>query len=125
MPPMNETAAPAGVEHNTVYVAIEISRKSWVIGIKSPVSDRIGLHTIEAADVEALQDLIERHRAKAERGLEREVRALNCCEAGYGRRRRDLGTARPRNGRRRRGHRRNSVSRTSTRCYRASPSLPS
>ncbi len=83
MPPMNETAAPASVENNTVYVAIEISRKSWVIGIKSPVNDRIGLHTIEPADVEALQDLIERHRAKAERGLEREVRVLNCYEAGY------------------------------------------
>ena len=66
-----------------MYVVIEISRKSWVIGIKSPVSDRIGLHTIEAAGVEALQDLIERHRAKAERGLEREVRVLNCYKAGY------------------------------------------
>ena len=43
MPPRNETAAPAGGEHSTLYVAIEVSRKSWVIGIKSPSAGRIGL----------------------------------------------------------------------------------
>ena len=78
MPPRNEIAAPAGVEHTTLYVAIEISRKSWVVGIKSPVNERIGLHTIEAANVDALRDLIERHRAKAEQVLDHEVRVLNC-----------------------------------------------
>ena len=83
MPPMNETAAPASVEHNTVYVAIEMSRKSWVIGIKSPVNDRIGLHTIGAADVDAFGTLIERHRAKAERACGCEMRVLSCYEAGY------------------------------------------
>ncbi len=83
MPPRNETAAPAGAENSTLYVAIEISRKSWVVGIKSPVNERIGLHTIEAANVDALRDLIERHRAKAERVLKREMRVLNCYEAGY------------------------------------------
>ena len=83
MPSRNETAAPAGAENSTLYVAIEISRKSWVVGIKSPVNERIGLHTIEAANVDALRDLIERHRAKAERVLDREVRVLNYYEAGY------------------------------------------
>ena len=28
MPPRDDTAAPAGAEHNTLYVAIEISGKS-------------------------------------------------------------------------------------------------
>ena len=83
MPPRNETAAPTGAEHTTLYVAIEISRKSWVVGIKSPVNDRIGSHTLEAANVDALRDLIERHRAKAEQVLDHEVRVLNCYEAGY------------------------------------------
>ena len=83
MPRGKETAAPAGTENFTLYVAIEISRKSWVVGLKSPVSERIGLHTIDAANVDALRDLIERHRARAERVLEREVRVLSCYEAGY------------------------------------------
>ena len=34
MSPKNETAAPADAEHSTLYVAIEISGKSWVVGVK-------------------------------------------------------------------------------------------
>ena len=83
MPPGNETAAPAGAEHSTLYVAIEISRKSWVVGIKGPSGPRIGLHTLAAADVAALGRLIEVGRAGAERALGRAVRVLCCYEAGY------------------------------------------
>ena len=83
MPPRNETAAPAGAEHSTLYVAIEISRKSWVVGVKSPASERIGLHTLGPADVAGLRALIARHRAKSERALGRGVRVLCCYEAGY------------------------------------------
>ena len=83
MPPSSDIIAPAGAEHNTLYVAIEISRKSWVVGIKSPASERIGLHSLGAADVVGLKDLIEHQQTKAERALGREVRVLCCYEAGY------------------------------------------
>ena len=83
MPPRNETAAPAGAEHSTLYVAIEISRKSWVVGIKGPAGSRIGLHTLAAADVAMLGKLIEAGRAGAERALGGAVRVLCCYEAGY------------------------------------------
>ena len=83
MPQENETAAPADAESNTLYVAIEISGKSWVIGIKSPAGEKIGLHSLGPADKEALRDLIENQRAKAEQALGREVRVLCCYEAGY------------------------------------------
>jgi len=83
MLPTNETAAPADAESNTLYVAIEISRKSWVVGVKSPGSKKIGLHSLGPADKEALRDLIENQRAKAEQALVREVRVLCCYEAGY------------------------------------------
>ncbi len=82
MPPRNNTAAPAGAEHITLYLAIEISRKSWVVGIKSPASERIGMHALEAADVEGLRDLMGRHRAGAERALGQEVRVLCCYHTG-------------------------------------------
>ena len=36
----NETGTPACSENGTLYVAIEISRTSWVVGIKSPVNER-------------------------------------------------------------------------------------
>ena len=85
MSPTNETetVAPVGAEHSTLYVAIEISRKSWVVGVKSPASEKIGLHSLGPADKEGLKDLIENQRAKAERVLGREVRVLCCYEAGY------------------------------------------
>ena len=79
----NETIAPVSTEHNTIYVSIEVSRKSWVVGLKSPISDRIGLHTLDPADVGGLKDLINRHQAKAQRTLGRELRVLCCYEAGY------------------------------------------
>ena len=81
MPPSSDIVAPVGAEHNTLYVAIEISRKSWVVGIKSPASERIGLHSLGAADVVGLKDLIEHQQTKAERALGREVRVLCCYEA--------------------------------------------
>ena len=59
MPPRSETAAPADAERNTLYLAIEISRKSWMVGVKSPASEKIGLHSIGPADVESLRDLIQ------------------------------------------------------------------
>ena len=59
MPARSEiTAAPTGAESSTLYVAIEISRKSWVVGLKSPAGGRIGLHPLAAADVEGLKTLI-------------------------------------------------------------------
>ena len=81
--PSSDIVAPVGAEHNTLYVAIEISRKSWVVGIKSSASERIGLHSLGAADVVGLKDLIEHQQTKAERALGREVRVLCCYEAGY------------------------------------------
>ena len=82
-PPSSDIVAPLGAEHNTLNVAIEISRKSRVIGIESPASERIGLHSLGAADVVGLKDLIEHQQTKAERALGREVRVLCCYEAGY------------------------------------------
>ena len=76
----------SGGEHSTLYLAIEISGKSWVVGVKSPASDRIGLHSlgpVDAATVEGLRELIKNQRAKAEQALGREVRVLCCYEAGY------------------------------------------
>ena len=83
MPATNEAVAPAGAERSTLYVAVEISAKSWVVGIKSPTNERIGLHSLGAADVDGLRDLVERQRAKAERALGTDIRFLCCYEAGY------------------------------------------
>ena len=79
----HEPAAPTGVEAATLYVAIEISRKSWVVGLKSPLGEKIGLHTLGAADVAGLKGLLEQHRSRAEQSLGRGVEVRVCYEAGY------------------------------------------
>ncbi len=67
----HDPAAPTGAEAITLYVAIELSRKSWVIGLKSPLGEKIGLHTLGAADVAGLKKLLEQHRSRAEQALAR------------------------------------------------------
>ena len=83
MSPGIEPAAPTGAEATTLYVAIEISRRSWMAGIKSPQGEKIGLHTLGAADVTGLKGLIEERRSRAERALGRDVDVRVCYEAGY------------------------------------------
>ncbi|MCY4098118.1 MAG: IS110 family transposase [Rhodospirillales bacterium] len=78
-----DPAAPTGAEATTLYVAIEISRKSWVVGLKSPLGEKIGLHTLAAADVASLKGLLEQHRSRAEQSLGRGVEVRVCYEAGY------------------------------------------
>ena len=80
---MNEIAASASAEHGTPYIAIEISGKSWVVGITGPKGERIGPDALGSADVEGLKDLIERQRDRAGRALGHEVRVVCCYEAGY------------------------------------------
>ena len=74
----------------TLYVAVEISRKSWAVGLKSPLrakigllSEKIGLHTLDAADVAGLKGLLEQHRSRAEQALGLGVEVRVCYEAGY------------------------------------------
>ena len=78
----HDPAAPTGAEASTLYVAIEISR-IWVVGLKSPLGEKIGLHTLAAADVAGLKGLLEQHRSRAEQSLGRGVDVRVCYEAGY------------------------------------------
>ena len=61
----DEIAAPVSLEEVTIYVAIELSGKSWVIGVKLPGSGKVGLHTLKTLDTRGLIALIERHREDA------------------------------------------------------------
>ena len=48
MPSRKQTAAPAGAEHGTLYVAIEISAKSWLVNISFQDEDTCFLRSITA-----------------------------------------------------------------------------
>jgi transposase len=67
----------------TLFVALELSRSTWLVALHSPVADKVGQHRVEGGDTESLLDLIARKRAQAEERLGRPVRVACCFEAGY------------------------------------------
>jgi transposase len=67
----------------TIFVALELSKSRWLVGIHSPVTDKISCHGVAGGDTSALLALIGRYRRQAEEHLEPPVRVLSCYEAGY------------------------------------------
>ena len=57
---------PAAHAHDTaLFVALELSRSTWLIGSSRPGSDRISKHQVRAADTTALLVLLKRLKARA------------------------------------------------------------
>ncbi len=75
----------AGMDNEPVacFVAIELSKSSWVVGVQTPLSDKPSRHEVKSGDAKALLDLIERVRARVARQLNRSVEVMSCYEAGY------------------------------------------
>lgn len=67
----------------TLFVALELSKSTWLVAIHSPAADKISQHRLAGGDVTALLSLIERKRGEAEAALLRPVRVMSCYEAGY------------------------------------------
>ncbi len=78
---LNDVAPSLG-EVNTLYVALEVSGTSWVVGIGDPEQrDKVGMHKLAPADTEGLLEKIGRARASA--GADWPSRVLLTYEAGY------------------------------------------
>jgi transposase len=73
--------APAGCEYATVYVAFELSKSKWQLGVLTPGSERMSRYRIAGGDLAAVSSVLGRARAKAEQ-LGKPVRILSCYEAG-------------------------------------------
>jgi transposase len=78
-------ASPASSDGDParIFVAIELSKKSWLMAMLTPLADRISLHTLPAGDDTALLQLLATARRKAEVALGRPVAVVSCYEAGY------------------------------------------
>lgn len=64
-------------------LAIELSKKSWIVAVNAPLSDKVGRHTLRAGDWKGLLDLITRIRTRVVEALNRPVEIISCYEAGY------------------------------------------
>jgi transposase len=73
---------PAAKDYATVYVAWELSKASWKLGILVPGAERMSCFTVKGGDLAAVAARLAAARAKAARsGLP--VRVLSCYEAGF------------------------------------------
>ena len=80
-----ETAITAtdDVAPATVFMALELSRSTWLVAVHSPVADKVSLHRLDGGDTDGLLALVARKRGQAEEKLRRPVRVSCCFEAGY------------------------------------------
>ena len=73
--------APAWCEYATVYVAFELSKSKWQLGVLTPGSEKMSRYRIDGGDLAAVSSVLGRARAKAAQ-LGKPVRILSCYEAG-------------------------------------------
>jgi transposase len=80
---IRKTAVPtAGMDVATIHAAIELSMKSWLLGLRSPLRERMSRHGLEAADARGLWRVIARERQALLAAGYRTVRVVTCYEAG-------------------------------------------
>jgi transposase len=76
-------STPIGSHIGTIFVAIELSQKSWLITMQSPDRDRMSHYDLEAGDHAGLLALIDGVRERAARALGAVPGIVSCYEAGY------------------------------------------
>ncbi|MGY3614381.1 IS110 family RNA-guided transposase [Bradyrhizobium sp. USDA 10063] len=74
---------PTAGHCGTIFVAIELSQKTWLVTLHSPDRDRISRHKLEGGDHAGLLALIEQVKARATAKLGAAPRVVSCYEAGY------------------------------------------
>jgi transposase len=75
--------AAADPDHPMIlFVALELSRASWLVAIQAPGGEKISRHKLAAGASAELLELVGRQRARTERRTGRTVRVMSCYEAG-------------------------------------------
>src|SRR5215468_10677079 len=79
----SSTLPGIAAERATIFVALELSKSSWLVALHSPVADKVSLHRFVGGDAAGLLALIARKQTQAEARLGEAIRVLSCYEAGY------------------------------------------
>jgi transposase len=64
-------------------LAIELSKKSWIVAVNTPLSDKISRYTLKPCDGKEFLELCERIRTRVARETKKRVEIVSCYEAGY------------------------------------------
>src|SRR6202158_4398011 len=79
---LDHTDAPTTGEYATVYVAFELSKAKWKLGVMLPGSEKMSRYTIAGGDLTALTARFAAAPTKAAR-TGKPVRIVSCYEAGF------------------------------------------
>ena len=74
---------PTASQYGTIFVAIELSQKSWLVTLHSPDQGKISRYRLEGGNHAELLALIGRVRDRAARALGGVPVVVSCYEAGY------------------------------------------
>lgn len=77
----DHTDAPAGSEYATVYVAFELSKAKWQLGIMVPGTEKMSRYRIDGGNLAELSIVLARAQTRAEQSG-KPVRVVSCYEAG-------------------------------------------
>jgi transposase len=77
------TLPAATIEDATVFMAFELSKAKWKIGIVAPGSQKMSRYTVAGGDTAAVAALIAKAREQAAARCSGPVRVVSCYEAGY------------------------------------------
>jgi transposase len=83
MEPTSSTPSLTDTSPAVLFVALELSRSTWLAALHSPIADKVGQHRLDGGDTEGLLGLIMRKRMLAEEKLGQPIRVACCFEAGY------------------------------------------
>jgi transposase len=78
-----QTEKVAAVGEVAVVMGIELSKKGWLVALRSPLADRISLHRLPTGDAKGLLAIAERARTAVAATLGTKVIVASCYEAGY------------------------------------------
>jgi len=78
-------STPAAAHDATVrcLFAIELSKKSWIVAVNTPLSEKISRYRLKGYDWKGLLELIDKIRTRVTRVLNGPVEIISCYEAGY------------------------------------------
>ena len=79
----SNVCTPTIGNYGTIFVAIELSQRSWLVTLHSPERDRISRHKVLGGDHRGLLALIETVRQRAAHKLGGQPAVVSCYEAGY------------------------------------------
>jgi transposase len=79
----SNVSTPIAGHSGTIFVAIELSQRCWLVTMHSPDKNRFSRHKLDGGDDVGLLGLIDRIRLCAEQALGSLPRVVSCYEAGY------------------------------------------